>query len=541
MQGRPLQRNWKTGRIAAGVFFAAVVATGLMLHGCDGGSKRHVEVKGSDVLADVDGFNITVDYFKTALNGNVPQDVKVRRKALDELVRDTLLYKYAVHKGFNETSQIKGDMILYFSSVMPEVLRSDIAKSIVVTDDEIPEEEIADTPIITLSQIVVPTLDKAEEAKALLDKGEDFGKVAREHSKGISAQGGGRIGQIDLMSSIYSPGVKAVINKLKVGEISPITKTDMGYSIFRVDDRVEPDEVRRQAVERLREEIKKKKVDEAVAELIKDMRSKSVIRYNEKLIAGDLSQKWGVEVDGIKVGLAKGLLDKEEITSHTPHGGFKPANVKKEMDDLVDRILMYKESVNRGLDTDPAIDMAARIKLSQVVSDLYVQDQLGPFDPTPEEIQAYYDKYKDRFARKTIVRLGRVLTDNEADAEKALAELKSGEKLMHVAAKWSIDKSRETGGDTGWSALDDLVEPVKDAVAKLNVGDITPVLKTQYGYEVFKVLAREEGGIPEMSEIMGKLTKKVELQKRSDAVEALFKKVYSGAKVKVNEDLLRAL
>ncbi len=79
--------------------------------------------------------------------------------------------------------------------------------------------------------ILVKTEEEAKEIKSLLDGGADFSQLAKERSIGPNAKKGGDLGIItkgDLL-----PELDSTLSKLKVGEISDIVKTKMGYHIFK--------------------------------------------------------------------------------------------------------------------------------------------------------------------------------------------------------------------------------------------------------------------------------------------------------------------
>ncbi len=79
--------------------------------------------------------------------------------------------------------------------------------------------------------ILVSTEAEAKEIKALLDKGADFSQLAKERSKGPTAEKGGDLGIInkgDLMPELDAP-----LSKLKVGETSDIIPTKIGFHIFK--------------------------------------------------------------------------------------------------------------------------------------------------------------------------------------------------------------------------------------------------------------------------------------------------------------------
>ena len=93
----------------------------------------------------------------------------------------------------------------------------------------------------------------------------------------------------------------------------------------------------------------------------------------------------------------------------------------------------------------------------------------------------------------------------------------------------------------GWHAPDKLASPFREAAASLKVGGISPVLKDSAGYDIITVIDRINAGIPPLSEVQDTVRKREALQKRSVAVEALYKDVIGGARVDVNEAVLKSI
>jgi hypothetical protein len=79
--------------------------------------------------------------------------------------------------------------------------------------------------------ILVATEEEAIEIKKLLDQGSDFKELAKERSKGPTAQRGGDLGIItkgDLL-----PELDKAISSLSVGQTSGVIKTELGFHIFK--------------------------------------------------------------------------------------------------------------------------------------------------------------------------------------------------------------------------------------------------------------------------------------------------------------------
>jgi parvulin-like peptidyl-prolyl isomerase len=86
-----------------------------------------------------------------------------------------------------------------------------------------------------------------------------------------------------------------------------------------------------------------------------------------------------------------------------------------------------------------------------------------------------------------------ILVDTEVAAKQVEELLKAGEPFEKVARDLSKDTgSAEKGGDLGWAPASNYVPEFKDAVLKQEIGVIGPPVKTQYGFHIIQVIARQE-------------------------------------------------
>jgi peptidyl-prolyl cis-trans isomerase SurA len=73
-------------------------------------------------------------------------------------------------------------------------------------------------------------------------------------------------------------------------------------------------------------------------------------------------------------------------------------------------------------------------------------------------------------------------------ADSLLAELKKGENFEAMAKRESMDPgSRELGGDLGWNRRGMFVPEFEAAMFSLRPGQLSPVIKTQFGYHIIRV------------------------------------------------------
>ncbi|WP_027625383.1 peptidylprolyl isomerase [Clostridium lundense] len=85
-----------------------------------------------------------------------------------------------------------------------------------------------------------------------------------------------------------------------------------------------------------------------------------------------------------------------------------------------------------------------------------------------------------------------ILVKTEDEAKKVKERLNKGEDFAKVAKEVSTDPgSKDKGGDLGAVEYGQFVKPFVDAVVKLNKGEVSEPVKSDYGYHIIKVIDKE--------------------------------------------------
>ncbi len=173
--------------------------------------------------------------------------------------------------------QIRNEMLI------GKLVAADVNAHIRVTDGEA-EDFFNDQPDfckteaqVRAAQIVVRDARKAEEAKARLDKGEDFAKVAGEMSIGPEAARGGDLG-VMTRQTMPEP-LDRTLFQLATGKISAVVKSAYGYHIMKVVQ-IHPARVRNldACKEDIRAAIRAKKEEAAFAAWLESLKAKAVVK-----------------------------------------------------------------------------------------------------------------------------------------------------------------------------------------------------------------------------------------------------------------------
>ena len=80
-----------------------------------------------------------------------------------------------------------------------------------------------------------------------------------------------------------------------------------------------------------------------------------------------------------------------------------------------------------------------------------------------------------------------ILLKKQSEALMVLDRLKNGESFSNLAKELSIDKaSGKQGGDLGFFRKGMMVKPFEDVAFKLEKGQISEPVKTEFGYHIIK-------------------------------------------------------
>jgi peptidyl-prolyl cis-trans isomerase D len=119
---------------------------------------------------------------------------------------------------------------------------------------------------------------------------------------------------------------------------------------------------------------------------------------------------------------------------------------------------------------------------------------------TPQEVQALYEQSKASFSTPEQVRASHILLKTEGkdaaavkkQAEAILAKAKApGADFAALAKQYSEDSSKDDGGDLNYFARGRMVKPFEDAAWPLQVGQISGLVESEFGFHIIKLTDRK--------------------------------------------------
>ncbi len=241
--------------------------------------------------------------------------------------------------------------------------------------------------------------------------------------------------------------------------------------------------------------------------------------------------------------IVEGLLDAEVAASN-----FKASDadvmakvneicVKNGMtvDQLKERLSSMGKSFEE-LKSDIAKDLAYQ--------SLFEKELGNAVNVSDAEVKKYYDEHGDQFATKDQVRASHILVkvdpkaseeDKAAAKKKAqdlLAKVKAGGDFAKIASESSDCPSKAKGGDLGFFEHDRMVKPFADAAFDMNVGDVSDIVETQFGYHIIKVTDKKPASKKSFDEVKGDIRMQLEGKQRSEATRKYIDALKAKANIK---------
>ncbi|MFH1288101.1 MAG: peptidylprolyl isomerase [bacterium] len=111
------------------------------------------------------------------------------------------------------------------------------------------------------------------------------------------------------------------------------------------------------------------------------------------------------------------------------------------------------------------------------------------------------------------IRAYHIVTKTQKEAQDLLERLKKGDDFEKLAKENSTGPSAKKGGDLGYFKRGDMVSEFENAAFNLEIGELSDIVKTDYGYHIIKVAGKETLSPDEVSAVKVNIKNKLEQDK----------------------------
>jgi len=273
-------------------------------------------------------------------------------------------------------------------------------------------------------------------------------------------------------------------------------------------------------------------------------------------------------------------FEMERLVRFYTENGVPEAQIKEQLPELVKRAadqavgtkLLMDEATKRNLDVSEdeieeqlakvveqvgGIDAFKAALEQQKIDEVEFREQLkqgrrvdsliqdavkSVCDPVEDELKKYYADHKDDFKKAERVLAQHILVS--PDGTEASSKDEARQKIIGIregivggkdfsaeAATHSMCPSGKEGGSLGWFARGMMVPEFDTAVFSMNVGDVSDVIETQFGFHLIQKTDHEESAEATYEESREKILELIRHSKRGEAVTAFVDSLKADAKI----------
>jgi EpsD family peptidyl-prolyl cis-trans isomerase len=220
-------------------------------------------------------------------------------------------------------------------------------------------------------------------------------------------------------------------------------------------------------------------------------------------------------------------------------GPIRPEQFKDIVRGMVQEEILLQNATDEGVERDSSVQAKLEQARRQVlIEELLRRRVIGPSQVTDEEARKMYEDNKPLFSTET-VRVSHIMVKSAAEADALLKDLQEGKDFAELAKAKSQDTgSAEKGGDLGELRHGQTVQEFEDEAFRLKAGELSPVIKTQYGYHILKGGVHSSVVEP-FDEVKGQIRKSLLQKKQEETFTAFMAGLEKKAKAEIFEEQLK--
>jgi peptidyl-prolyl cis-trans isomerase C len=224
-------------------------------------------------------------------------------------------------------------------------------------------------------------------------------------------------------------------------------------------------------------------------------------------------------VNGVDIHQSDLAFAEEEIGSNMPQ---MPAEQKRDylITYLTDVVIVSQAAEKQKVDQRDDVKARLAFDRNRVLMEAMLTDT-GKAALTDDAMHKVYDEAVKQMGNEQEVHARHILVASEDEAKAIEAELKKGADFATLAKQKSKDPGAAEGGDLGYFTKDQMVPEFAEVAFKLEKGQISDPVKTQFGWHIIKVEDKRIKPTPTYDEVKSQLENYVAHRAQAELVQKL--------------------
>lgn len=267
-------------------------------------------------------------------------------------------------------------------------------------------------------------------------------------------------------------------------------------------------------------------------EIVKDetlAREAESVRQRMEQMSAEQREQMGLDEAGIRqraVEWGRENLIEQTLLRQQARTDSRPVEEEAEEKIFSEALKRYggaQKLAEAGIEEDELrADIRTQLKVERLVESVTAKAKA----PRPKELAQAYRRNKQRYRTEETVRASHIVkhiekgvTEEQAKqaADQIYQRLQSGEGFEKLADE--ISDCPGGGGDLGFFARGKMVSEFEEVVFGMQVGEVSEVFKTVFGFHIVKLTDRKPAGLRPFSEVQDELARGLLEDRRRKLVE----------------------
>ncbi len=485
-------------------------------------------------------------------------NIVVREAILNNMINEILLYYYdSNEKILSDPKYLKELEETRVRTILAFLKDQEIYAKITINEEEIREAFLRVNEKIAARHLFAKTEEEANNLYELVKLGVDFGLLAKQvFTDSVLQNNGGYLGYFTWGD--MDPAFEDAAYSLKVGEISAPVKTDYGYSIIKLEDRITNPLLTESEFQskksHLESVIKMRKKEPSEKEYINSIFDKFKLTFNNEILEKILLKLYSMNntESGNYVSQSQECAryrdrvytqaEIEQKISDLPLYHRNRINSNESLKAAIEGMLLkdtlYNIAISKGYDSTEAVlrkydkyklSICLKFKRDEIVSNAQLADSI---------VFNYYMDNINSFSTKPEMNLQEILVSSEEMANSIIKLLNEGSDFGELAKKYSLRKwSADNNGIMGYAPVSKFGS-YKNLFWNSQVGEIIGPVKIEGIYGIFKLLGKEGSKPIDFSAIKGEVIKASKFENQTEILQDYLNMIRSKINISINEDML---
>jgi peptidyl-prolyl cis-trans isomerase C len=223
--------------------------------------------------------------------------------------------------------------------------------------------------------------------------------------------------------------------------------------------------------------------------------------------------------NGVEIRQSDIKMAEDEIGANMPQ---IPPDQKRQylITYLADIVVLAQTAEQQKIADRDDVKHRLQFERNKVLMEALLQD-VGKTAQTDDAMHKVYDDAIKQMPPEEEVHARHILVPTEDEAKAIQAQLKKGADFATLAKEKSKDPGAADGGDLGYFTKDQMVPEFSEVAFKLDKGQISDPVKTQFGWHIIKVEDKRTKPTPSYDDVKSQIETYVAHRAQAELVDKL--------------------